>query len=115
MRPARFITSQMISPSFEGQLRGQLAHSPGLAVGPTLFASAPDRLKGGSNTAQGNALGVAIQKYTVALKGPGKRIRLLFDPSISPLQGDIRLRRGRIPGRCPGLSYFGLSGRTLIK
>jgi hypothetical protein len=105
MRPARFITSQMISPSFEGQLPGQLAH----------FASAPDRLKGGSNTAQGNALGVAIQKYTVALKGPGKRIRLLFDPSISPLQGDIRLRRGRIPGRCPGLSYFGLSGRTLIK
>jgi hypothetical protein len=46
------------------------------------------RLKGGNMTAQGNALGLAIQKFTFALKGPGKEIPWLQDQSISPLQGD---------------------------
>jgi hypothetical protein len=32
------------------------------------------RLKGGNMTAQGNALGLAIQEFTFALKGPGKEI-----------------------------------------
>jgi hypothetical protein len=46
------------------------------------------RLKGGNKTAQGNALGLAVQESKVALKGPGKRIRLLRDQNILPLQGD---------------------------
>ncbi len=29
-------------------------------------------LKGGSKTVHGNALGIAIQDFTFALKGPGK-------------------------------------------
>ena len=54
-------------------------------------------LKGRTNTAQGNALGVDSADATQALKGRDKR---LFHP--------FRVCGGlghRDPGRCPGLSY----------
>src|SRR5260370_39477814 len=70
------------------------------------------RLKGGSMITQGNALGVAIQKSMVALKGRSKRMRKLhFLHLFRPFRA-MAVGEARAPGRCPGLAYFGLSGRT---
>jgi hypothetical protein len=63
------------------------------------FVSGP---KGRDEIAQGNALGRIAAKDSEALKGR--------DIGVSPFQGLMIFFPSRDPGRCPGLSHFGLSG-----